>query len=72
MALVIDLSKEELGLLKAYATAHSISLEQACKKALFEKIEDEQDLEEYESSLKAYKDNPVSYSHSQVCEMLGI
>lgn len=59
MAFSIRLSAEEKMLAESYAKLHALSLGEAFKKALFEKIEDEYDIsiaeeayEEYEKSGK--------------------
>ncbi|MCJ0564888.1 type II toxin-antitoxin system RelB family antitoxin [Enterococcus cecorum] len=44
MAFFIRLSEEERKLTESYAKSHAISLEEAFKQALFERIEDEYDL----------------------------
>ena len=44
MSFSIRLSAEEKNLAESYAKLHSISLGEAFKKALFEKIEDEYDI----------------------------
>ncbi|QOV19944.1 antitoxin [Blautia liquoris] len=44
MAFSIRLSKEEKDLADSYAKIHSISVGEAFKRALFEKIEDEYDI----------------------------
>ena len=54
MAFSIRLTKEEKSLAETYARLHSISLGDAFKKALFEKIEDEYDIALAESSYKDY------------------
>lgn len=44
MSFSIRLTNEEKNLAKSYAKLHSLSIGEAFKKALFEKIEDEYDL----------------------------
>ncbi|MCD8118870.1 MAG: DUF6290 family protein [Lachnospiraceae bacterium] len=65
MSFSIRLSSEEKTLAESYAKLHAISLAQAFKDALFEKIEDEYDIsvaaesyDEYEKSGK--KSRPIS------------
>ena len=65
MSFSIRLSTEEKALAESYAKLHAISLAQAFKDALFEKIEDEYDVtvaseayDEYEKSGK--KSRPIS------------
>lgn len=65
MSFSIRLSAEEKSLAESYAKLHSLSLGEAFKKALFEKIEDEYDItvakeahEEYVNSGR--KSRPIS------------
>ena len=53
MVFSIKLTDEEEKLVKSYAKKHSLSLDEAFKQALFEKIEDEYDAAVAD---KAYKD----------------
>ena len=53
MTFSIKLTNEEEKLAKSYAKRHSLSLDEAFKQALFEKIEDEYDIAMAD---KAYKD----------------
>ncbi len=53
MEFSIKLTNEEEKLAKSYAKRHSLSLDEAFKQALFEKIEDEYDIAMAD---KAYKD----------------
>lgn len=59
MAFSIRLSEEERKLADSYAKLHSISIGEAFKKALFEKIEDEYDIavadEAYDEYVKSGK-----------------
>ena len=65
MAFSIRLSEEERKLAESYAKIHSVTLSEAFKKALFEKIEDEYDIavanEAYNDYLKSgRKSTPVA------------
>ncbi|MDE7315215.1 MAG: hypothetical protein K2N11_05875 [Mucispirillum sp.] len=65
MSFSIRLTEEERKLADSYAKLHSISLAEAFKKALFEKIEDEYDIIIAEEAYKDYeksgcKSRPVS------------
>ncbi len=68
----VRLTDEESNLIKSYCAIHGISLSDALKRALIEKIEDEFDLREYEAAKKRYDDNPVSYSLDEVRKELGL
>lgn len=65
MSFSIRLSSEEKALAESYAKIHSISLGEAFKRALFERIEDEYDIavandahDEYVKN--GYKSRPIS------------
>ncbi len=57
MSFSIRLTEEEKKLANSYAKLHSLSLGEAFKKALFEKIEDEYDVAIAESAYKDYIDS---------------
>ena len=54
MAFSIRLTEQEKKLAESYAKLHAISLGEAFKRALFEKIEDEYDLAVYEEAYAEY------------------
>lgn len=55
MAFSIRLTEQEKMIADSYARLHSISLGEAFKQALFEKIEDEYDIAVCEEALKEYE-----------------
>lgn len=55
MAFSIRLTDQEKMIADSYARLHSISLGEAFKQALFEKIEDEYDIAVCEEALKEYE-----------------
>ena len=57
MAFSIRLTEQEKKIADSYARLHSISLEEAFKRALFEKIEDEYDIAVCEEALKEYEES---------------
>lgn len=57
MAFSIRLTEQEKKIADSYARLHSISLGEAFKQALFEKIEDEYDIAVYEEALKEYEES---------------
>ena len=57
MAFLIRLTEEERQLANSYVKIHSMSLGEAFKRALFEKIEDEYDISIYEEAYKEYEEN---------------
>lgn len=57
MSFSIRLTKEERNLAASYARLHSLSMGEAFKKALFEKIEDEYDIAIAEEAYQEYLDS---------------
>lgn len=57
MAFSIRLTEDERALAESYAKIHSYSLAEAFKKALFEKIEEEFDVEVYNAAYKEYEES---------------
>ena len=57
MAFSIRLTEQEKQIADSYARLHSLSLGEAFKQALFEKIEDEYDIAVCEEALKDYEEN---------------
>lgn len=57
MAFSIRLTEEERHLAESYAKLHSISMGEAFKMALFERIEDEYDITVGDEAYKEYVDN---------------
>ncbi|MCD8156990.1 MAG: DUF6290 family protein [Clostridiales bacterium] len=57
MSFSIRLTAEEKSLAESYAKIHSLSLGEAFKRALFEKIEDEYDVTVADDAFKDYLDS---------------
>lgn len=55
MAFSIRLTEQEKNIAESYARLHSVSLGEAFKQALFEKIEDEYDLEVFKEAHGEYE-----------------
>ena len=73
MPLSIRLSEEERALADSYAKMHSISVSEAFKRALFEKIEDEYDVAVFEEAYNEYvKDGKKSRPITELWDELGI
>ncbi len=53
---------EETELFKSYAKIHGISLSEAYKQALLEKIEDEFDLADIDEAVKRFEENPKTHT----------
>ena len=65
MAFSIRLTNEERALADSYAKLHSMSLGDAFKKALFEKIEDEFDITIAQEAFEEYKKDSETYTHEE-------
>lgn len=72
MSFSIRMNPEERALAESYAKLHAVSLGEAFKRALFEKIEDEYDIAVGEQAYKEYLADPVTHSHKEVKELLGL
>lgn len=67
MSFSIRLTEQEKQLADSYAKLHSLSLGEAFKRALFEKIEDEYDISVYEDAYKEYEDS--GRKSRPICEL---
>lgn len=72
MSFSIRLSAEEKALAESYAKIHSVSVGEAFKRALFERIEDEYDITVAEEAYREYLADPETYSHKEAGELLGL
>lgn len=72
MAFSIRLTEDEKYLAESYAKLHSLSVGEAFKKALFEKIEDEYDITVADEAYREYLENPKTYTHEEARELLGL
>ncbi len=72
MSFSIRLTAKEKELASSYAKVHSISLSEAFKSALFEKIEEEYDIVLAEKSYKDYLKDTTTLSHEEMKEELGL
>ncbi len=73
MSLAIDLTEEEKTYVEGYARLHSISIEEAFKRALFEAIEDEYDSAEGEEAYREYvREGCKSRPIEELWEELGV
>lgn len=71
MPFSIHLSPEEKRLATRYARFHGITVAEAFRRALFEQIEDEYDAKLAEDLWTEFQQNPKTYTHKEVGELLG-
>ncbi len=62
----VRINEEETKLLKSYCKIHGISMSEAYKQALLEKIEDEFDAEEMIKEIEKFNKNPQTHSLEEV------
>lgn len=72
MAISLRLSEEETLLVKKYAELHNMSVSDLFRQSVMEKIEDEYDLQCFEKAMKAYKEDPSTYTLDEVERELGL
>ena len=72
MSYSIRLNDEEEKLFKSYAKLNGCSLSEALKRALLEKIEDEQDVALAEWAHSEYLKDPETISHEDLMKELGL
>ena len=70
MVISIRMTEEEKRLAESYAKLHGMSLSEAIKRALFEKIEDEYDIAIAEDAWKDYEKDPTTYSVEELLKEL--
>lgn len=70
MVVSIRLSDEEKQIATDYASKSGLALNEAMKRAFFEKIEDEYDIALADVSLKEYEKNPKTYSLDELLKEL--
>ncbi|MDE5558920.1 MAG: antitoxin [Ruminococcus sp.] len=72
MAFSIRLTENEKKLADSYAKLHSLSLGEAFKQALFEKIEEEYDIAVFDEAYKEYQDSKESRPIDELWQELDI
>lgn len=72
MTVSISMSDEEYKFISEYAAHKNISTSDFIVSSVLEKIEDEEDLKLYEKAKKEFDADPVTYSHKEVKDILGL
>ena len=72
MSFSIRLTESERKLAESYAKIHGISVAEAFKISLFEKIEDEYDITVADEAYREYLKNPKTYTHEEAKELLDL
>ncbi len=72
MTISLRLSEQDAALFKKYAEIKNITVSELVRQAVMECIEDELDLQAFEKALAEHKENPITYSHDEVRQMLEL
>ena len=72
MTLTLRINEEDSQLIRDYARLHGITVSEFLRRAALEKIEDELDIRAAEKAYADYLADPVTYSHEEMGQMLGI
>ena len=72
MTISLRLNEEESVLFKRYAEINGITISDLVRQAVWDRIEDEYDLEVYERAIAEHRRNPITYSHDEVVKMLEL
>ena len=72
MTISLRLIEQDAALFKKYAEIKNITVSELVRQAVMERIEDELDLQAFEKALAEHKENPITYSHDEVRQMLEL
>ena len=72
MTISLRLSEQDAALFKKYAEIKNITVSELVRQAVMERIEDELDLQAFEKAMEEHKENPITYSHHEVRQMLEL
>lgn len=70
MSISLRLSDEEDALIRKYAELKKMSVSELIRETVLERIEDEYDLAAYDKAIETYHQNPVTYTHREVIQLL--
>ena len=72
MTISLRLNDEDALLIKKYAQLHGMTVSELVRQTVLERIENEYDLKSYEEAMKAFHEDPVTYSLDEVEKELGL
>lgn len=67
----INLSEEEFNILEDRATKNNVGVSEYVRRAMLEKLENDEDLEAANAAYAEYLENPIVYSHAEVWRELN-
>ena len=59
-------------LMKGFAAKKGLSLSEYCKQAVLDRLEDDEDIRDADAAYAEYLKNPVTISHEQLKQELGL
>ena len=72
MTISLRLNEQDAALFRKYAEIKNITVSELVRQAVMERIEDELDLQAFEKAMAEHKENPITYSHDEVRQMLEL
>ena len=72
MTISLRLNNEDAALIRKYADMKGISVSELVRRSVLDQIEDEFDLELYQRGMKAYRDDPTTYTLDEVESELSL
>lgn len=72
MTISLELPDEDVALFKKYADIHNMSLSEFIRNTVFERIEDEYDLNVYEEASEEFKKDSTTYTVQEMKERFKI
>ena len=72
MTISLRLSDEESLCFKKYAELKGLSVSELIRQSVLDRIEDEYDLTAYKKAILEHQEDPTTYSHAQVRQMLNL
>ena len=72
MTISLRLNNEDAALIRKYADMKGISVSELVRRSVLDQIEDEFDLKLYQHGMKAYRDDPTTYTLDEVESELSL
>ena len=72
MTISLRLNNEDAALIRKYADMKGISVSELVRRSVLDQIEDEFDLKLYQRGMKAYRDDPNTYTLDEVESELSL
>lgn len=72
MRVTFEINDKAFEAMEEFAAEKDISVSEFIRRALLERLEDEEDIRAADKAMAEYRANPVSYPASEVWERLGV